>query len=182
MPEDVTLETAVRAETDRMFAGLVGAVFAENLFFVVVALGVYLWLSLTVTGSFDVHFRILHEHPVATLLIVACGPLLIVTLMRFFWRRFRTTWQQAKEGRVILTHPRIYVVEVASVQLGSYLARMGVNATLMHAYGIPVSARNIFLIVAASSISSTVAITPGGVGAQTALTSVLLLPEAPRAR
>ena len=51
-----------------------------------------------------------------------------------------------------------------SVQVASYIARIGVNATFMFAFGIPVTVRNIFLIIAANSISSTFAVTPGGVG------------------
>ena len=63
----------------------------------------------------------------------------------------------------------------------SYAARMGVNATFMQAFNIPVSVENVFLIVAASSISSTVAVAPGAVGAQTALASVVLKGVAPQA-
>src|SRR4029079_5239884 len=53
-----------------------------------------------------------------------------------------------------------------------------VNATFMYAFHIPVSVQNVFLIVAAASISSTVALLPGAVGAQTALASVVLAPVA----
>ncbi len=67
------------------------------------------------------------------------------------------------------------------VEAISYAARMGVNATFMYAYHIPVSVQNVFLIVAASSISSTVAIAPGAVGAQTGLASVVLKGVAPQA-
>jgi hypothetical protein len=58
---------------------------------------------------------------------------------------------------------------------------MGVNATFMYAFDIPVSVENVFLIVAASSLSSTVAIAPGAIGAQTALASVVLKGVAPAA-
>ena len=57
---------------------------------------------------------------------------------------------------------------------------MGVNATFMYAFHIPVSITNVFLIVAAASVSSTVAIAPGAVGAQTALASVVLKGVAPQ--
>jgi hypothetical protein len=48
----------------------------------------------------------------------------------------------------------------------------------MYAFHIPVSVQNVFLIVAAASISSTVAVLPGAVGAQTALANVVLAPVA----
>ncbi len=73
------------------------------------------------------------------------------------------------------------MVQVVGVELLSYGARIGVNATFMYAYHIPVSLGNVFLIVAASSISSTVAVLPGAVGAQTALASVVLKGVAPQA-
>ena len=44
----------------------------------------------------------------------------------------------------------------------------------MYAFHIPVSVENVFLIVASSSISSTVALAPGAVGAQTAMARVVL--------
>ena len=56
------------------------------------------------------------------------------------------------------------MIQVVGVEAISYAARMGVNATFMKAFHIPVSLENVFLIVAASSISSTVAVAPGAVG------------------
>jgi len=160
-------------------AGLVGAAFVENIFFVVVAACVYAWLFLTVAGSFDVHFRLIHEHLAGTALILICGSVLVVSVVRVLWRRFKKTWENAKVGGVIVSRPREYFAQVVAPQVASYLARMGVNATFMYAYGVPVSVRNVFLIVAASSISAAVAVTPGGVGAQTALTAVVLNGVAP---
>ena len=49
----------------------------------------------------------------------------------------------------------------------------------MYAFGIPVTLRNIFLIIAANSVSSTFAVTPGGVGTQQAMASVALRNVAP---
>jgi uncharacterized membrane protein YbhN (UPF0104 family) len=160
-------------------AGLVGAAVAENLFFVAVGTAIYLWLFLTVASSFDASTRLVGEHAWATVAIAAVAAVAIAVLVRLAWRSLRGAWEHAKGGGIVLAHPRIYFPQVAGVQLVSYLARMGVNATLMSAFGIPVSIRNIFLIAAASSVSSTIAVTPGGVGAQTALTSVVLAGVAP---
>jgi len=160
-------------------AGLVGAAFAENLFFIVVAVCVYLGLFLSVAGSFDVHFGAIHQHPLLTALIIAGVMVMVALVIRLLSQRLRSTWARARDGAVILTRPREYLTRVASLQLGSYLARMAVIATLMHAYGIPISIRNVLVIVAASSVSSSIALTPGGIGAQTALTSVALAGVAP---
>jgi len=99
---------------------------------------------------------------------------------KILWHRLHHTWEQAKDGGGILTTPGKFMTQVVLVEAASYAARMGVNATFMYAYHIPVSLQNIFLIVAASSISSTIAIAPGAVGSQTALISVVLNGVAPQ--
>jgi uncharacterized membrane protein YbhN (UPF0104 family) len=161
-------------------AGLIGATMVENIFFAVVSVIVYTWLFLAAAGSFDVHFGWFSDHPVASIIIVVGGTLLIAVALRVLYRRFRKTWENAKEGGEILRHPRLFFVQVVGVEAVSYAARMGVNATFMSAYHIPVSVQNVFLIVAAASISSTVALLPGAAGAQTALASVVLKGVAPQ--
>jgi uncharacterized membrane protein YbhN (UPF0104 family) len=161
-------------------AGLVGATFVENIFFAVVGALIYLWLFLGVAGSFDVHLGWFSDHWVVLTIIVVGGAALIFLVGRMLWHRMRNTWENAKEGGAILSHPRRFMVQVVGVESLSYVARMGVNATFMYAFHIPVSLTNVFLIVAAASVSSTVAIAPGAVGAQTALASVVLKGVAPQ--
>jgi uncharacterized membrane protein YbhN (UPF0104 family) len=155
-------------------AGLLGATVVENIFFVAVSVLVYTWLFLDAAGSFDVHFGWFADHPGLSVVIVVGGAALIAIAGLALYRRFKETWANAKEGGAILGRPRAFVVQVVAVEAVSYASRMGVNATFMYAFHIPVSVRNVFLIVAASSISSTVAILPGAVGAQTGLASVVL--------
>lgn len=162
-------------------AGLLGATVVENIFFGVVGGLVYLWLFLSVAGSFEVQLGWFADHWFLTLIIVVVGAALIGLVVRILRRRLHETWQNTKEGGVILSMPRKFLVQVVGVEAASYVARMGVNATFMYAYDIPVSLQNIFLIVAAASISSTVAIAPGAVGTQTALASVVLKGVAPQA-
>jgi uncharacterized membrane protein YbhN (UPF0104 family) len=162
-------------------AGLVGATLVQNIFFAIVATLVYLWLFLTVAGSFDFKFEFASDNWVATLIIIVAGTALVVLAVRVLWRRLRSTWENAKTGGAIITRPRLYLTEVAGVEAVSYCCKIGINATYMHAYGIPVSLNNIFLIIAAGSISSTFAVLPGAVGAQTALVSAALKGVAPQA-
>lgn len=162
-------------------AGLVGATAVENIFFGVVGALVYLWLFLGVAGSFEVKLGWFSDHWGLTLIIIVVGAVLIGIVGRILWHRLHKTWENAKEGGAILTTPRKFFVQVVGVEALSYVARMGVNATFMYAYDIPVSVQNVFLIVAAASVSSTVAIAPGAVGAQTALASVVLNGVAPQA-
>ena len=162
-------------------SGLVGATVVENLFFMAVAVVIYGWLFLSAAGSFDVHFGWFSDHLGWTVFLIVASGLLIAITLRILWARAKQTWENAKDGGAILSEPRKFFVQVVGVEMLSYAARMGVNATFMHAFHIPVSVENVFLIVAASSISSTVAVAPGAVGAQTALASVVLKGVAPQA-
>ena len=100
-------------------------------------------------------------------------------MIRLLWKHFHKLWEEAKAGAVILGHPGRYIRRVLLLQVTSYAARLGVNGTFMYAFGIPVTLRNVFLIIAANSISSTFAVTPGGVGTQQAMASVALANVAP---
>ena len=161
-------------------AGLVGATVVQNLFVAIVATLVYLWLFLTVAGSFDFKFQFAADNWVTALIIIVAGVALVVLVGRILWRHVRSTWENTKTGGAIITRPRLYLTQVAGVEAVSYACKLGINATYMHAYGIPVSLNNIFLIIAAGSISSTFAVLPGAVGAQTALVSVALKGVAPQ--
>jgi glycosyltransferase 2 family protein len=163
-------------------AGLVGAAAVENIFFAAVATCLYLWLFLGAAGSLDITFDRVGDHGAAWILIVAAGVVLVALVIRILWRRAKETWENAKEGAAILSTPVRYLRQVVAVEAASYVMRLGVNATFMYAFDIPVSLENVLLIVASSSISSAVAIAPGAVGAQTALARVVLAPVAgPRA-
>jgi uncharacterized membrane protein YbhN (UPF0104 family) len=154
--------------------GILGATVVQNIFFVVVSAVVYLWLFLGVAGSFDLEFGWFRDHPGWTVVILVGGAALIWITARVLYTRFHSAWESAKDGGGILGEPRVYFKQVVAIEGLSYVCRMGVNATFMHAFGVPVSITNVFLIVAASSISSTIALLPGAVGAQTALATVVL--------
>src|SRR3954467_3344014 len=102
-------------------AGLVGATVAENVFFAVVMALMYLWLFLGVAGSFDVHLGWFDENATAAVIILVAGTALIVVACRILWRRLRQTWENAKEGGVILSQPRKFAVEVVAVEAVSYV-------------------------------------------------------------
>src|SRR4051794_3449544 len=142
--------TAISGST---VAGLLGATFVENIFFAIVGALIYLWLFLGVAGSFDVHFDGISKHLVLWTIIIVGGAALIFLVGRMLWHRLHRTWENAKEGGAILSHPRRFMVQVVAVEALSYIARMGVNATFMYAFHIPVSITNVFLIVAAASVS-----------------------------
>jgi uncharacterized membrane protein YbhN (UPF0104 family) len=151
-------------------AGLLGASFVQNVVYLMIGAVLCLILVASRPASFDVHFAWAHQHT----LLVLVGVAVSVIAGRILWRRFRRSWTDAVEGAAILTHPHRYVTQVAGLQLASYVLRLGVTGTFLLAYHIPVSARTIFLVLAANSISSTFALTPGGLGSQQVLASVAL--------
>jgi uncharacterized membrane protein YbhN (UPF0104 family) len=161
------------------FAGILAAGVVQNLFFGVIGTLNYVFLFFSRPDSQSTAEHQVTDDGGIKLVFLALAAILLIVVARFLWKRYRKVWEDAKAGAVILHTPRLYVTRVLSLQVASYVARMGVNATYMFAFGIPVSIRNIFLIIAANSISSTFAVTPGGVGTQQALASVALRDVAP---
>ena len=86
----------------------------ENIFFAVVGALIYLWLFLGVAGSFDVHLGGISDHWVLRTIIVVGGAALIFLVGRMLWHRLRHTWENAKEGGAILSHPRRFMVQVVA--------------------------------------------------------------------
>lgn len=165
--------------TGSAFAGILAAGVVQNIFFGVIGTLNYVFLFVTRDGSFSRAENQATGDSGPKIVFLVLAGLLILFVLRLLWKRYRQTWEDAKEGAVILRHPRRYVTRVLSVQIASYIARIGVNANFMFAFGIPVTIRNIFLIIAANSISSTFAVTPGGVGTQQAMASFALRDVAP---
>ena len=161
------------------FAGILAGGVVQNLFFGVVGTLNYLFLFATRPGSGEKAQHEVTADKGVKLVIIALAGLLLAFVIRLLWKHFHKLWEEAKAGAVILGHPGRYIRRVLLLQVTSYAARLGVNGTFMYAFGIPVTLRNVFLIIAANSISSTFAVTPGGVGTQQALASVALRDVAP---
>jgi uncharacterized membrane protein YbhN (UPF0104 family) len=163
------------------FAGILAAGVVQNLFYGVIGTLNYVFLFLSRPDSESTAEHQVTEDGGIKLVFLVLAAMLLLVVARFLWKRYHKVWDDAKAGAVILRRPRLYATRVLSLQVASYVARMGVNATFMSAFGIPVTIRNIFLIIAANSVSSTFAVTPGGVGTQQALASVALRDVAPPA-
>lgn len=161
--------------------GLVGAGLVQTAFFAVVGVAVYAVLLITQPGAEAVHFGALMAHPWITLLVAAGIVVAVTFLARLVWRRFRRAVDEAREGAAILRTPTRFVVQVLLPQAGSYVLRMIALAVLMSAYGLSVSPRSVLLVIAAVSLSTLVALTPGGIGTQQALIAVALRDAAPAA-
>jgi uncharacterized membrane protein YbhN (UPF0104 family) len=150
--------------------GLVGAGAVQNAFFLLAGASICAGLVVVRPGLFSLQLGSLTGH--AALALAAATVVALVAWVVL--RRFSDIWAEAREGAAILATPRVYATEVLLVEVASYVARVGVTATFMSAYEVPVSLQNVLLILAGNAIASTLAFTPGGVGTQQALATAAL--------
>ncbi|MGZ8694599.1 MAG: lysylphosphatidylglycerol synthase transmembrane domain-containing protein [Gaiellaceae bacterium] len=146
------------------FTGVLGATVVQKIFFTLSGTFVYLYLFLSVPGSFTLEFGWISEHRAVTLLLIAGGVVLVVLLCRVFWQRLKGLWEQAKEGGAILARPRDYFLRVALPSFVAWCSKLGVIGVFLAAYGIPVTFHTIMSVAGGNSISSTISVTPGGAG------------------
>ena len=156
------------------FAGVFAGYLVQKIFFTIAGAAVYLYLFLSVPGSFDIELEGLHRHWGLAVLIGIGAVFLLVMLARIFWRWVKKLWAQAKQGGAILARPRDYFVKVFAPSFGSYAAKLGVVAVFLAAYGIPVTFHTVMTVVGGNSIANVTAVTPGGVGVNQAINAASL--------
>jgi uncharacterized membrane protein YbhN (UPF0104 family) len=154
--------------------GVLGGMVVQKIFFTVAGTFVYLYLFLSVAGSFELQLNFFHDHPGLAALILGGGAVLIVLLGRIFWRKLEGLWKEAKQGGAILSRPRDYVVQVLLPSFGAWLAKLGVTAIFLAGYGIPVTFHTIMSVIGGNSLANTVSATPGGVGINQAVNAAAL--------
>jgi uncharacterized membrane protein YbhN (UPF0104 family) len=156
------------------FAGALAAYLVQKIFFTIAGTFVYLYLFLSVPGSFDVSLGNLTENPVATITIVVGGAFLLVLLGRIFWRQLKKLWVQAKKGGVVLSQPRRYFSRVFLPELVSWLCKLAVTGIFLAAFAIPVTFESIMWITGSGSLANVVSVTPGAVGITQATNALAL--------
>lgn len=156
------------------FTMMLSGIVVQKIPFTVFNLALYLYLFLSVAGSFSVKLGLLSDHTGLVVAILAGGVALLVLLGRIFWGRLAGLRKQVAQGGAILGKPRRFLLEVVAPSLGSYLARLAIVAVFLGVYGIPVSFHNVATVTASNSISNSVSATPGGVGVTQAMNSVAL--------
>jgi uncharacterized membrane protein YbhN (UPF0104 family) len=146
------------------FAGVLGGMLVQKIFFTLIGALVYVYLFATVPGTFERQFELPHDNPVLTLALAAGAVVLIVILVRVFRRKLDGVIKQAAQGGAILATPRAYLVRVVLPSLGAWVAKLGVIAVFLAGYAIPVTFHSVMSVVGGNSIANTVSVTPGGVG------------------
>jgi uncharacterized membrane protein YbhN (UPF0104 family) len=146
------------------FVGVVAAMGVQKIFFTIAGAFVYVYLFASVPGEFEIQLDALHDHPALAVLTALGAVLLIVILGRIFWRKLEGLWRKAKQGGAILARPRDYAVQVVLPSFGAWVAKLGVIAVFLAAYGIAVTFHTVMSVAGGNSIANTVSVTPGGVG------------------
>jgi uncharacterized membrane protein YbhN (UPF0104 family) len=144
--------------------GVLGGMVVQKVFFTVAGAFVYAYLFLSVPGSFELQLNGPHDHPLLFGTVVVGAVLLIVMLVRIFWRKLRGLWEKARQGGAILARPREYAVRVLLPSFGAWLAKLAVIAVFLAAYGITLTFHAVMSVAGGNSIANTVSVTPGGVG------------------
>jgi uncharacterized membrane protein YbhN (UPF0104 family) len=156
------------------FAGAIAAYLVQKIFFTIAGTFVYLYLFLSVPGSFNENLGNISENPVTTILIVVGGAFLIVLLGRVFWKQVKKLWAQAKQGGVILSRPKEYLTRAFLPSFLSWLCKLAVVGIFLAAFAIPVTFESIMWIVGSGSLANVASFTPGAVGITQATNALAL--------
>jgi uncharacterized membrane protein YbhN (UPF0104 family) len=156
------------------FAGVLGSLAVEKIFFTLIGTACYVYLFLTVGGSFDLQLGFVSEHPWATAILLGGAAVLVYLVAQMLRERIRKWWEEAKVGGQILVHPRSFLGHVVLPEAISWAAGLGIIAVFLGAYNIPVSFHTIMRVVAGNSIANMTAVTPGGAGVTQAFNVVSL--------
>lgn len=107
------------------FAGILAGYAVQKVFYSLIGMAGYLYLFLTVGGSFDLQLGFITEHPLATAILFGAGAMLIVLVIRVLRERIAKWWVEAKVGGQILVHPRSYLGRVLLPEAVSWVAMLG---------------------------------------------------------
>jgi uncharacterized membrane protein YbhN (UPF0104 family) len=150
--------------TAASFAGVLAGGAVQKIFFTLIGAFCYLYLFLTVRGSFSLQLGFIGEHPWATAILFIGVAALLYLVGRALRRRVGQWWEQAKVGAQILVHPRSFLGRVVIPEAIGWMAMLGVIAVFLSAYNIPVSFHTLMRVVAGNSIANVSSVTPGGAG------------------
>ena len=156
------------------FAGSIAAYLVQKIFFTLAGTFVYLYMFLSVPGSFDLSFGNVTSHPWLTTAIVLGASALIVVLARVFWREVKKLWQKAKQGGAILSQPRRYMTRAFLPSFVSWTCGRIVTAVFLAAFAVPVTFESVMWVTGSGSLANVASFTPGAVGVTQATNALAL--------
>ena len=170
----VTLLMFVALIPSCTFAGALAAYLVQKIFFTIAGTFVYLYLFLSVPGSFTENLGNVKNNPLVVVGIVAGAALLIFIVGRIFWRQVKKLWNQAKQGGAILSQPKRYLTRAFLPSLLSWLCKLAVIGIFLAAFAIPVTFESIMWVTGSGSLANVVSVTPGAVGITQATNALAL--------
>jgi uncharacterized membrane protein YbhN (UPF0104 family) len=170
----VTLIMFIALIPSATLGGSVAAYLVQKIFFTIAGVFIYLYLFLSVPGSFDLNLGNLSAHPAAAIAIAVGGAFLIAVVARIFWRQMKKLWAQAKQGGVILSQPRRYLTHAFLPSFLSYVCKFVVIGIFLAAFAIPVTFKSITWVVGSGSLANVASFTPGSVGVTQATNALAL--------
>jgi uncharacterized membrane protein YbhN (UPF0104 family) len=156
------------------FPGAIAAYLVQKIFFTIAGTFVYLYLFLSVPGSFTENLGNEKDHPALVIGILVGVVLLILIVGRIFWRQVKKLWNQAKQGGVILSEPKRYFTRAFLPSLFSWLCKLTVIGIFLAAFAIPVTFESIMWVTGSGSLANVVSVTPGAVGITQATNALAL--------
>ena len=156
------------------FTAMLSGLGVQQILFSIFNVAVYLYLFISVAGSFSIKLSGVANHWLLVTAIAAGVILLAVLGTRVFREQWVKLRKELVTGGAILGSARGVIRGLLLPELGSYLAKLGVIAVFLGAYSIPVTFHNVASVTASNSISNTVSLTPGGVGVTQAMNSAAL--------
>jgi uncharacterized membrane protein YbhN (UPF0104 family) len=170
----VTLLMFVALVPSCTFAGAIAAYLVQKIFFTIAGTFVYLYLFLSVPGSFTENLGNVKNNPVLVVGIVVGAVLLVLIVGRIFWRQVKKLWNQAKQGGAILSQPKRYLTRAFLPSLLSWLCKLAVIGIFLAAFAIPVTFESIMWVTGSGSLANVVSVTPGAVGITQATNALAL--------
>jgi uncharacterized membrane protein YbhN (UPF0104 family) len=171
----VTLMMFVALIPSCSVGGAIAAYLVQKIFYTIAGTFVYLYLFLSVPNSFDLNIGgDLKDHPVSAIVILGGGAILVVMLARIFWRQVKKLWAQAKQGGVILTRPREYLLRAVLPSFLSWLCKLGVIAVFLAGFAIPVTFESVMWVTGSGSLANVASVTPGAAGVTQATNALAL--------
>jgi len=170
----VTLIMFVAIIPSCTFAGAIAAYLVQKIFFTIAGAFVYVYMFLSVPGSFSISFGKERTHPGLTLLIIGGAVVLIGLLVRIFWRQLKKLWAQAKAGGVILAQPKRYMTRVFLPSFLGWTCGRTVTAIFLAAFALPVTFDSVMWVAGSGSLANVASFTPGAVGVTQATNALAL--------
>jgi len=170
----VTLLMFVAIIPSGTFSGSIAAYLVQKIFFTIAGTFVYVYMFLSVPNSFNLNFSNLTAHPVAAVIIVVGIVVLVLFLVRVFWKQVKKLWEQAKQGGAILKYPKKYLELVFLPSFLGWCCKLIVTGIFLAAFSIPVTFDAIMWVSGSGSLASVTSFTPGAIGVTQATNALAL--------